>query len=120
EGLGQGVPSIAVAGGKVFVLGEREGQEFLTALDEADGKRIWSAPVGRAVTGGMSIMRWLSQRTPTVDGDRVYAFTAGGELTCLATADGATRWRQDSGPGFRGRCGALGDWDFPLVVGGRL
>ena len=25
-------------------------------------------------------MRWLSQRTPTVDADRVYAFTARGEL----------------------------------------
>jgi outer membrane protein assembly factor BamB len=46
EGLGQGVPSIAVAEGKLFVLGYREGKEYLTALAEKDGKAIWSTPIG--------------------------------------------------------------------------
>src|SRR5438876_237151 len=34
NGLGEGVPSVAVAGGKIFVLGYRGGKEFLTALSE--------------------------------------------------------------------------------------
>ena len=29
----------------------------------------------------------MSQRTPTVDADRLYAVTAGGELICLAVDD---------------------------------
>lgn len=119
EGLGHGVPSIAVAGGKIFVLGYRDDKEFLTALNEKDGKPVWSVPVGPAVKE-MSIMRWLSQRTPTVDGDRVYAFTARGELICLATADGKERWRKDYVKDFKGRPGSWGYCDFPLVDGDRL
>jgi hypothetical protein len=119
EGLGAGVPSVAVAGGRVFVLGERTGQEFLTALSEADGQRLWSVAVGRP-PGGMPLMRWLSQRTPTVDGDRVYAVTAHGELTCLATADGKRLWQKDYDRDFSGQRGTWGYCDFPLVDGDRL
>ncbi len=117
--LGEGVPSVAVAGGKVFVLGYRDGKEFLTALAETDGKRAWSVPVGPAVKE-MPAMRWLSQRTPTVDGDRVYAFTARGQLICLATADGKERWRKDYVKEFGGKPGTWGYCDFPLVDGDRL
>jgi outer membrane protein assembly factor BamB len=118
-GLGQGVPSVAAAGGRVFVLGESGGQEVLTALSEADGKSVWSVAVGRP-PGGMPLMRWLSQRTPTVDGDRVYAFTAHGELTCLATADGKQLWQKDYDRDFGGQRGQWGYCDFPLVDGDRL
>src|SRR5262249_33441996 len=77
DGLGEGVPSISVAAGRVFVLGYRDGKEFLTALNEADGKPAWSTAIGPAVQE-IPRMRWLSQRTPSVDADRVYAFTARG------------------------------------------
>jgi outer membrane protein assembly factor BamB len=117
--LGEGVPSVAVAGGKVFVLGYRDGKEFLTALGESDGKRAWSVPVGPAEKE-ISSMRWLSQRTPTVDGDRVYAFTARGQLICLATADGKERWRKDYVKDFGGNRSYWGYCDFPLVDGDRL
>jgi outer membrane protein assembly factor BamB len=119
EGLGEGVPSVAVAGGKVFVLGYRDDKEFLTAVNENDGTRAWSVSVGPAVKE-MSIMRWLSQRTPTVDGDRVYAFTARGQLICLATGDGKELWRKDYIKDFGGRPGNWGYCDFPLVDGDRL
>jgi outer membrane protein assembly factor BamB len=120
DGLGGGVPSVAVAGGTVYVLGDREGMEILTALSESGGKKLWSVAVGPAVTGIMPVMRWLSQRAPTVDGDRVYTVTGRGELTCLATADGALRWRKDYVKDFQGRQGAWGYCDFPLVDGDRL
>jgi outer membrane protein assembly factor BamB/precorrin-6B methylase 2 len=119
EGLGQSVPSVAVAGGKVYVLGYREEKEFLTALSESDGKPIWSVSVGPAVNE-MPAMRWLSQRTPTVDGERVYAFTARGELICLATANGQERWRKNYVAEFGGQPGTWGYCDFPLVDGERL
>ena len=119
DGLGEGVPSVAVAEGKVFVLGYREGKEFLTALSETNGKPIWSVPVGPAVKE-MPAMRWLSQRTPTVDGERVYAFTARGELICLGTANGQERWRKDYVTEFGGQPGTWGYCDFPLVDGGRV
>jgi outer membrane protein assembly factor BamB len=117
--LGAGVPSIAVAGGKVFVLGYADEKEHLTALAEKDGKLIWSTAVGPEVKEQPS-MRWLSQRTPTVDGDRVYAFTARGELICLGTADGKEKWRKDYVTHFGGRGGSWGYCDYPLVDGDNL
>jgi outer membrane protein assembly factor BamB len=93
DGLGEGVPSISVAGGRVFVLGYRGEKECLTALDEKNGAVLWSAEIGEAVRE-IRAMRWLSQRTPTVDGDRVYAFRADGKLLCLGTADGKVRWQK--------------------------
>jgi outer membrane protein assembly factor BamB len=119
EGIGYGVPSVAVAGGKVYVLGYKDGKEHLTALDEKDGKPAWSVAVGPEVKE-MPSMRYLSQRAPTVDGDRVYAFTARGELICLATADGKEKWRKDYVKDFGGKAGVWGYCDFPLVDGDNL
>ena len=119
EKLGAGVPSVAVAGGEVFVLGYREEKEWLSAVREEDGTVAWSVPVGPVVKE-LSVMRWLSQRTPTVDGDRIYAFTARGELICLATADGKEHWRKDYTKDFLGKPGSWGYCDFPLVDGDRL
>src|SRR5204862_3670313 len=94
SGLGEGVPSVAVAAGRVFTLGYDGADEFLRAWDAASGRQLWGARVGPAVNEQRQ-MRWLSQRTPTIDGDRAYAVTARGELVCVATADGAERWRKD-------------------------
>ena len=40
-----------------------------------------------------SLMRWLSQRTPTVDGNRVYVFTNAGWLVCMEANSGTISWR---------------------------
>jgi outer membrane protein assembly factor BamB len=119
DGIGQGVPSVAVAGGKVFTLGYREGQEYLTALNEKDGKPIWSILVGPEAKE-LPSMRWLSQRTPTVDGDSVYAFSIRGELICATTKDGKVAWRKDYVKEFGGKSGSWGYCDYPLVDGDRL
>ncbi len=119
-GLGDGVASVAVAGGRVFTLGKRDGDEYLTALDETTGKKLWSVPVGPANKGENSLMRWLSPRTPTVDDDRVYAVTARADLGCFRTTDGTLLWRANYVTDFQGRIGGFGCGDRPLVDGDRL
>jgi outer membrane protein assembly factor BamB len=119
KGLGEGVPSVAVAGGKVFTLGYRDGTEFVTAVAEADGAVLWSTPVGPAAKE-LPSMRWLSQRAPTVDGDRVYGFGVRGTLSCLATTDGKVLWQKDYLKEFGGKAGNWGYCDYPLVDGNRL
>jgi hypothetical protein len=119
EGLGEGTPSLAVAGGRIFTLGYRAEKEFAIALSEKDGKQLWTTPVGFTVPE-MRIMRWLSQRTPTVDGDRLYVITAAGSLICLDTASGKERWRKDYAKDFGAKRGQWGFCDFPLVDGDRL
>jgi outer membrane protein assembly factor BamB/precorrin-6B methylase 2 len=117
--LGEGVASVAVAGGRVYTLGYRGEDEWVTALQETTGKKVWSVRVGPAVKESPS-MRWLSQRTPTVDDDRLYAFTVRGELICLNTADGKEVWRKDYLRDFEGKRAAFGYCDRPLVDGPRL
>src|SRR5262249_44181763 len=65
-------------------------------------------------------MRWICQRTPTVDDDRLYAFRARGELVCLRCADGKELWRKNYASDFGGRTGPWGYCDRPLVDGERL
>jgi outer membrane protein assembly factor BamB len=119
SGLGEGVASVAVAGGRVYTLGQRGDDEKVTALDEVTGKPVWSVRIGAAVREN-PVMRWLSQRTPTVDDERLYAFTARGELVCLQTADGKELWRKSYPDDFDGKTGVWGWCDRPLVDGDRL
>jgi outer membrane protein assembly factor BamB len=116
DGIGQGKGGIAVAGGLIFVLGYRDGLEFLTALD-GTGRVAWATPIGAAVNEA-NHMRWLSQRTLTVDDDRVYAVTARGVLLCLDSGNGELLWQRDYGMDFGGKPGTWGGYcDFPLADG---
>jgi outer membrane protein assembly factor BamB len=118
-GLGDGVAPVAVAGGRVFSTGYQGDAEYCTALSAKDGKRLWAVQVGPAVRE-MAIMRWLAQRTPTVDGDRLYVVTASGEWVCLAAKTGKELWRKHYQKDFGGRRGTWGFCDYPLVDGDRL
>src|SRR5688572_14101043 len=69
SGLGTGYSSVAVAGGRVYTLGDKDGAQHLFALDARGGKALWSARVGAPWVDSMGGPRG----TPTVDGDRVYA-----------------------------------------------
>ncbi|MBI3858013.1 MAG: PQQ-binding-like beta-propeller repeat protein [Planctomycetes bacterium] len=121
DGIGEGIAGIAVAGGRVFPLGYFGGTEFLTALDERTGRRLWVAPIG--TTNGIVqhvLMRWLMQRAPTVDEDRVYAFSGDGQLSCLDVRDGHQLWRRDYVEHLGGTRSPRGSCDYPLVDGDRL
>ena len=114
ENVGLGYAGFAVADGRLFTMGLREGQEFLIALDAGTGKELWAAPAGPRYPNN-----WGDgpRMTPTVDGDRVYAVGGQGQLVCVSAKDGKAVWSkslvQDLG-------GKLQDWGYtesPLVVG---
>jgi outer membrane protein assembly factor BamB/protein-L-isoaspartate O-methyltransferase len=119
DGLGDGVSPVSVAGGRVFSTGYQGDAEYCTALSAKDGKRLWCVKVGPAVRE-MAIMRWLSQRTPTVDGERLYVVTVAGEWVCLAAKTGKELWRKHFQKDFEGRRGNWGFCDYPLVDGDNL
>jgi len=98
-GLGAGYGSMAVAGDRVFVQGTRDRQSVVIALNRADGKEVWSKALGSMHNDD----RGPGPRgTPTVDGDRLYVLTEGGDLHCIKT-DGAEVWRTNILEQFRGR-----------------
>ncbi len=66
EGIGEGIASVSVAEGRIMTVGYREGSEYAVALNEATGDELWSTRIGSVVPEN-PLMRWLSQRSPTVD-----------------------------------------------------
>lgn len=119
SGIGLGIHSVSVAGGRLYTTGNIEGNEMLFALDSKTGEKIWALRLDSTIQEGM-LMRWLTQRSPTVDGDRVYALTMNGELLCLRTADGEKLWQRSYPTDFGTRRHQWGYCDHPLVEEDRL
>jgi outer membrane protein assembly factor BamB len=85
-----GHASPVISGGKLVYLDGQDGQETAHCVDAATGKKLWSAAVGPLVE--FSNYGSGPRCTPMIDGDRVYAQSGGGEVRCLALADGKTLW----------------------------
>lgn len=116
DGLGDGIASLAVVDGRIFTTTTYGTSEFAVALDEATGERLWATRVGSAVQES-TLMRWLSQRTPTVDGDRVLVYSNTGWLVCLDATAGYEHWRVSYPHEFGTPRGKWGFCDRPLVDG---
>lgn len=107
-GAGRGYSSLAIAGGRIYTLGDapstaddKEEQEYLVCFDQANGKPLWKLKVGPIWDKGKP--NWQSTRsTPTVDGDHVYVLTPHGELVCSDTS-GKEVWRKDLAKDFEGQ-----------------
>jgi outer membrane protein assembly factor BamB len=111
-GVGGGFSSVAIAGGKIFTLGNKGSVSYLFARNLDDGKPLWSTKVG-AAGGNLGC-------TPTVDGDRVYAIGQAGDLVCAAADSGEIRWRKRFSKDFGGRSGGWQFTESPLVDGDKL
>jgi outer membrane protein assembly factor BamB len=96
--VGGGYGSVAVSGDRIFVQGSSGQQSVLHVLSRGDGKGLWSKPIGQA---GSNDMGSGPRGTPTVDGDRVYVLTEGGDLACLRVQDGTPVWQRNILKDFR-------------------
>jgi outer membrane protein assembly factor BamB len=116
-GLGQGFSTVAVAGDRVFTMGDKGGSCYVFALDRATGKGLWETRVGPAASpGGFPGPRG----TPTVDGSLVYALGQLGDLVCLESATGAEKWRKNLPKDYKGEVGGWRYSESPLIDGERL
>ena len=116
-GLGEGYASMAVVGNRVYTQGQEAGQEFVLALDVATGNQIWKTAVGKAYENPQGNG---PRGMPQVDGDRVYAVSAEGNLVCLATETGEVVWDIYYADQFDSIIPKWGFTESPLVDGGRL
>jgi outer membrane protein assembly factor BamB len=117
SGAGTGFSSVAVSGGRIFTLGDRNGAQQVIALNEADGKALWTARLGAPWKDEMGGPRG----TPSVSDDLVYAVGTEGDVVAVETATGKERWRRSLVRDFGGSMMSM--WKFsesPLVDGDRL
>lgn len=119
QGIGTGIAAVTIGGGRIFTLGYVGSSEMLTALEERSGKLLWSSRVGDAFAEQFLVHR-LAQRSPTLDGDRIYAVQAQGALVCFNSATGREMWRRDYARDLGAKTSVWRFCDRPLVDGDRL
>ena len=116
-GVGDGYSSFSVAAGRLFTLGARQGTEYVHAFDAATGKRLWETANGRRFNNDRGDG---PRATPTIDGDRVYAFGSSGDMTVLDAATGKVVWTQNLLQKYGGSNIQWGLSESPLVLGDRI
>jgi outer membrane protein assembly factor BamB len=89
----------------------------VVAYDAATGKRLWETPHGRRFTNDRGDG---PRSTPTIDGNRVYAFGASGDLTALDAASGRIAWTVNVIRDFGGQNITWGLSESPLVTTDRV
>ena len=117
KGAGEGYSSFAVSNGRLYTLGARGDREYVMAFDAATGKSLWATDHGRRFGND----RGDGPRgTPTVEGNRVYAFGASGDMSVLDAQSGKILWTVNVLDKFGGRNITWGLSESPLVLADRI
>jgi len=111
---GVGMSGLAISRGKLLTLVQKDGQQFLTAKNAETGAPLWETPL----TSQYENQQGNGPRaTPTIAGEKVYAYTGEGVLVCLNLADGKLVWKHDVPSELKGKPADYGMACSPLVVG---
>lgn len=117
--LGGGYSTPSVAEGRIFGMSFRGEYEVVWALNEADGKELWSTRIARANKGiGYGDG---SRCSPTVDGKLLYALGVSGDLACLDVASGKIEWTRNLAKQLSGKM--MSGWGYsesPLIDGNKV
>ncbi len=112
--IGDGYGSAIIQDEIIYVPGTRDSSEILTAFD-LNGKMIWQKRYGKALKEPPG---WMAQvSTPTFYKNKLYAFTASGDIACINTASGGLDWTISTPGKFEGAVGCKSMFcESPLVV----
>jgi outer membrane protein assembly factor BamB len=116
-GAGEGYSSFATSNGRLYTLGARGGTEYVIAYDATSGKRLWEAAHGQRFSNDRGDG---PRATPTIEGDRLYAYGASGDLSVMDTASGKVIWAVNVLKQFGGRNIQWGLSESPLVLSDRI
>jgi outer membrane protein assembly factor BamB len=119
EGIGEGIATVSILQGRIYTVGYQGDSEYAVALNQATGDLLWATRLGPTMRES-ALMRWLTQRVPTLENEQAYFIRADGELICLNTSNGAELWRKSYIKDFGAAQPGFGFCDYPLVDGDRL
>jgi outer membrane protein assembly factor BamB len=120
KGLGGGYSAPSIAAGRIFGMSNQSGKEVVWALNESDGKTVWTMPLGPAVSQRVPQGKEGPGCTPTVDGELLYVEGLAGNLACLQAKDGKIVWQKSLTADFGG---SPPNWSYresPLIDGEKL
>jgi len=116
-GLGIGFSNIAIADDIAYTMGNHGEREYVLALSLVSGERLWSYDNGPAYHNGYGDG---PRGTPVIDGDRLYALGANGDLVCLDRTEGADLWHRNFLKDFGGVLPHWGIGESVLIDGDRV
>jgi outer membrane protein assembly factor BamB len=116
-GLGEGYSSVALAGDLVYSMGNREGGEFIIAIDRHSGEVAWTVRNGSEYHDGTGNG---PRGTPSVIDGRVYALGGHGDLTCCQADTGDKLWHRNILSEFQGSNITWGISESVLVDDGKV
>ncbi len=117
NGLGEGYASVSLTDETVYTMGLTGDGEMVHALDLKTGRIKWSKQTGTSYRNGQGNG---PRGTPTLDGDRLYALGANGDLACLDATSGDMHWKGNILGEFNGSKISWGISESPLVDGKQL
>lgn len=93
QNVGIGFSSIAVAGGRVYTMGNQGDQDTVYCFNLENGQSVWKHSYPQELDpkyydGGPSA-------TPAVDGEAVYTLSRKGDLFCFDAASGRVIWSKN-------------------------
>jgi outer membrane protein assembly factor BamB len=112
--LGEGFSGISISGSRLYTMYSKGTHEYVVCLNAADGGELWKVRTGATYMEGHGNG---PRSTPTVDGDRIYAMGASGELFALDAGTGKVIWRRDLRLEFGSNRPTWGFSSSPLIEG---
>ena len=88
--LGAGYSSVSVKDGKLYTMGNKDGQDIVYCLDAKTGDKIWDYSYD-CEPGKFKGPR----ATPVIDGENLYTISRDGELFCFDAVTGKKKWNVD-------------------------
>lgn len=112
--IGDGYGSAIIQDKVIYVPGTKDSSEIITAFD-LNGKILWQKRYGKALKESPG---WMAQvSTPTFYKNKLYAYTASGDISCVSTATGKVDWTVSIPGKFEGAIGCKSMFcESPLVA----
>ena len=114
--VGEAFSAPVVAQGRVLVYHRTGDEDILESLDAATGKTQWTYKYKTAYRDDFGFLEG-PRAAPTVDGDRVYLFSAESVLRCVNLGTGKLIWQVDARERFGASKEYFGAAPAPVVEG---
>ena len=116
-GLGEGYSAVSIVGDLIYSMGNRDGGEFIVAIDRSSGDVVWTLRNGDEYHDGTGNG---PRGTPAVIDGRVYALGGNGDLTCCKADTGDKIWHRNILSDFQGSNITWGISESVLVDDGKV